>query len=192
MRPWRGGRAGEVGDFLVAEAGEMPGGVVAGDEFLDFNGGKGLAERRGRSQQDGRDFPRDNLLINPRLGLKAIDGRDEQAVHPAREHPAQAGILAFRLVQGVGEEQIVAEFVGAFLNGINNSRVNRVGRRRDDEAEELGRLRAQSLGAGVGHIAQVERELFDLGLGDGGDVRFVAQGFGDGHHGDADELGNVF
>ena len=135
MRPWRGGRAGEIGDFLVAEAEQMSRGVVAGDEFLDFDGGKTFAERRGRPEQDGRRVARDNFLINPRLGLEAINGRDEQSVHAARQQAAQAGVLAFGLVVGVAEEQVVAELVGALLDGEHDARVNGIRRGRNDEAE---------------------------------------------------------
>ena len=67
-----------------------------------------------------------NFLINPRLGLEAIDRRDEQSVHAARKQPPEAGFLAFGLVVGVREQHVVAEFVGAFLDGEHDARVNRV------------------------------------------------------------------
>jgi hypothetical protein len=176
----------------MAEAEEMPGEIVTGDQLLDFNARKIFAKRRGRAQQHGGRFPHGNFLVNPRLGFQAIGRRDEQPVHAARQHPAQAVVLAFRLIVGVGQQQIIAELVRLFLDGEDDAGIDRIRGRGDDEAEQLGGLRSQALGAGIRHIAHLQRERLDFGARHFGNVRLIAQRLGNRHHRNAGDLGNVF
>ena len=73
-----------------------------------------------------------------RLGCHAIDRRDEQAIHPPRQQAAEAGFLPLRDVQGVREQDIVAQLVGPLLDGQDHAGEDRIGHGGDDQAEELG------------------------------------------------------
>ena len=92
----------------------------------------------------------------------------------------------------MGEQDVVAEFVGAFFNGKDDARENGIGDGGDDQAEELGGAGAQALGLGIGHVTHLLREQLDARLGGRGNIRLVPQRLRDGHHGNAGMLGNVF
>ena len=97
---------------------------------------------------------------------------------------AQADFLALGFVVGVRQQDVVAQFVGALLDGKDDARVNLVGGGGDDQAEEFGGFGAQPLGAGVGHVAHLLRQQFDALFGGAGNVGLVPQRFGDRHHRD--------
>ena len=145
LRPWRGGRPGEVGDVFVAELQQMLRDGVAADQFLDFHAHERFAKRRGRPEQNGRRLACKQFLIDAGLRVHAIYRRDEQTVHAARQEPPDAGFLAFRQVLGVGEQEVVAQFVRPLFEGEKHPRENRVGDGRDGDAEQLRRARAQPL-----------------------------------------------
>ena len=90
------------------------------------------------------------------------------------------------------DEQVVAKFKRALFNRQHHARVNRIRRRGDDEAEQLGGVCAQSLRAAIGNVAHLRGERLDLGARGFGNIRFIPQRLGDGHHGNLAERGDVF
>ena len=192
VRPRRDSRTGEIGNAFVAELEQMPGHIVAGDKFLNLHAHEGPAERRGRAEQNNRRPAFEQHLINPRLGFITINRRDEKPVHAAGKQALDAPFLAFGKVVGVREQDGVAEFVGAFLDGINQARENRIGDGGNDKTENPGGLAAKPLRKGIGDITHLLREHLDARLGRGGNIRRVPQCFGDGHHGHAGMPGYVF
>ena len=164
---------------------------VTGDQFLDFHAHERFAERRGRAEQNGRRLAREQFLINARLRVHAINRRDEQTVHAARQEPADAIFLAFGQILRVGEQEVVAQLVRPLFEREKHTRKNRVGDGRDGDAEQLRGARAQPLRGRVGNVTHLLREQLDARPRRRRHVGFVAQRLGNRHHGDADFLCNV-
>ena len=69
------------------------------------------------AEDDDGQTARLQSLINRSIGPETINGGDEQPVHSPGQESLDAGRLAFFQVEGVGQDEFVAKFVGALLDG---------------------------------------------------------------------------
>src|SRR5579864_6219337 len=98
--------------------------VVTGAKVVGFDIHKRGAERRRMTQNDGGHLASQQLLIYPGFAANPIDRRDKQAIDAPGKEPANASLLALGKIQGVRQDDIIAQVVGALLNGEDNPREN--------------------------------------------------------------------
>src|SRR5207302_1891548 len=83
LRPGSGLRAGEKGDAFVAQFEQMLSSSVTGHQVVALDTDELVAKGRGRPEQDSRDLPLQDFLVNAGLDSHSIHGSDEQSIHPA-------------------------------------------------------------------------------------------------------------
>ena len=79
-------------------------------------------------------------------------------------------MFAFRLVERLREDDVVAELESLFFNRHDDAGDDGVRDGRDDQAEEFGGLVPKSLRDGVWRVAHLLGERANAELGGGGDV----------------------
>lgn len=185
-------RAAEEGDAFVAQVQEVARHPGAGGEVVRFDVEELGAKWGALAEDDDGDLTLEQFIVNGGGGRQAVGGSNEKAVHAAGEEAADAGFFAFGDVEGLGEDEIATQFVGAFLEGGDGGDEDGIGEAGEDEAKEFGVAAAEALGHGIGHVAQLLGQELETGLGLRGNIRGAAQSLGDGHDGDARLSRDVF
>ena len=131
------------------------------------------------------------FIVNVCGRRETVNRRNDNAVHPAGEEAADDRFFAIGIVQGVGKDNPITEFVRFFFNGQNGPGKNRIGDGGDDEPNQVGGTGAKSLSEGVGDIAHFVGQKFDSSLCGGRDIGSIAKDFRNGHDRNASTRSDV-
>ena len=71
------------------------------------------------SQKDHGQAAFFKFSVDSRLGFQPVDRGEEQSVDTAGEESADDAFLSFGCIEGVGQDEVVAELVGPFFDAVD-------------------------------------------------------------------------
>lgn len=185
------GGAGEAGDPAVAELEEVACGEAAAGHIIAFDADEVLAEWGAGTEHDHARAASAQIGVDGGEGGEPVDRGDEEPFHASGEEAPEAKLFAIGLVEGLGEEEIEAELVGAFFEGEEEPAGRGVRDIGEEDAEESAGSGAEALGHDIGHVAHLLGDGADAELGGGGDIGCVTEDAGHGHDRDSGLAGDV-
>ena len=87
------------------------------------------------AEQNGRDLAGEQFLIDARLAGHTINRSDEQSSDTPRQETPDASLFALGDVLCVRQQEIVAELISPFFDRQHHPGEDRVGWRRNGQAE---------------------------------------------------------